>query len=358
MKVTCCIDHLGPGGAQRQLCLLARSMRDLRHDVTVVTYNSNDHFREDLLQNGIEHIQIAPCSYWNRFWTLRRILREGSHDIVIAFLRTPSLLAELATLPSHPFKLIVSERNFYPDEFYCWRKFRLLCHELADSVVTNGLAVKEELEGEWPRLSSKLVHIPNGVDCELFSPLPRDDEGKTRIIVLAKYEWQKGPHVLMEALSSLEADHPELDFQVDWYGANDRSSLFLETRALALRLGLGDRIRLHGPTREPHLHLQKAHLFVLPSLYEGMANVVGEALASGCPVIINSSVNSNGLVVDSKNGFLFDGGPEDLKCALTRFFASSPTEKRALAHEARQSALRELSLERFVEAYCNLIHSL
>ena len=343
MKITCCIDHLGPGGAQRQLCLLARSLKELKHELTIVTYHCNDHFKKELSKSDIEHIQIRPGSYWERFWSLRRLTRDRSTDLVIAFLRTPSLLAELATIPAHPFKLIVSERNFYPNEFTLWRKIRLLCHLLADGLVTNSKGLKEKLENEWPLVGKKVHHIPNGVDLSLFHPSTEEKVGQTKIVVLAKYDWQKAPQLLVESLALLEADHPEIDFVVDWYGSLKKSSAYEETKALVHRYGLAEDVRLHGPTTEVSQILPEAHLFVLPSRYEGMANAVGEALASGCPVIMNKQANEGELVVDGENGFLFDGAePIELKGALMRYFATSLLERKEMALNARKRAEQDL----------------
>ena len=359
MKITCCIDHLGPGGSQRQLCLLARSLKELKHELTVVTYHCNDHFKQELLQNEIEHIQLRADSYWERFWSLRRVTRDKNADLVIAFLRTPSLLAELATVPAHPFKLIVSERNFYPNEFFLWRKFRLLCHLFADGLVTNSQRLKKKLESEWPGLGKKVHHIPNGIDLSLFQPAKEEKVGKTKIVVLAKYHWQKAPQLLVEALALLEADHPEIDYEVNWYGADYQSYVFHETKALVHRYGMAKNVHLLGPTAEVPQVLQGAHLFVLPSRYEGMANVVGEALASGCPVIMNSQANEGELVVDGENGFLFDGAePSELKGALVRYFAASLEERQEMGQRGREKAALELSLENFVRAYVELIEKL
>jgi glycosyltransferase involved in cell wall biosynthesis len=48
----------------------------------------------------------------------------------------------------------------------------------------------------------------------------------------------------------------------------------------------------------------KSHVFVLPSIEEGLANVMGEALACGCPVIASENTGARDLFTDGVEGFI------------------------------------------------------
>jgi glycosyltransferase involved in cell wall biosynthesis len=54
---------------------------------------------------------------------------------------------------------------------------------------------------------------------------------------------------------------------------------------LALQLGIADAVSLPGFSTNPIAFLVRANLSVLSSIYEGLANVLIEALACGCPVV-------------------------------------------------------------------------
>ena len=56
-------------------------------------------------------------------------------------------------------------------------------------------------------------------------------------------------------------------------------------QALAKHLGIAEHVRFAGRQRNPFKYLSKATVFVLPSLSEGMPNVLLEAMTCGCPVI-------------------------------------------------------------------------
>src|SRR5437870_166017 len=99
MRVTCLIDSLASGGAQRQMCMLAVLLKRHGIDVSVLTYHAYDFFRTKLDEAEIRCQCLPYGSRFQRIFGLRRALRDGSQDVVLAFLDACSLYAELAGLP-------------------------------------------------------------------------------------------------------------------------------------------------------------------------------------------------------------------------------------------------------------------
>lgn len=56
-------------------------------------------------------------------------------------------------------------------------------------------------------------------------------------------------------------------------------------KKLAIDLKINDLILFTGWTDNPYKYMQKADIFVFPSLYEGQPNAVIEALICGCPIV-------------------------------------------------------------------------
>ena len=49
MKIVCLIDNLSAGGAQRQMVMLAKLLKQNGHDITILTYYPHDFFLQEVL---------------------------------------------------------------------------------------------------------------------------------------------------------------------------------------------------------------------------------------------------------------------------------------------------------------------
>jgi len=112
MKVLLFIDSLTGAGAQRQLTNLAIGLKNRNHTVLVATYAPLTFFLEDIQSEAIDYecfnkshrFDLGPA------WKLRKCIKRFRADVVVAFLRSPSLYAEITKLARPKTKLIVSER--------------------------------------------------------------------------------------------------------------------------------------------------------------------------------------------------------------------------------------------------------
>ena len=77
-------------------------------------------------------------------------------------------------------------------------------------------------------------------------------------------------------------------------------------RSTIRRLGLEDRVRYHGPSRDVGWHLAAADLMVLPTQYEPFGLVIVEALASGVPVITSRLAGASEAVRHGRTGLILE----------------------------------------------------
>lgn len=131
---------------------------------------------------------------------------------------------------------------------------------------------------------AKLTVVPHGIALpEGWVPPPRTDElaGTLRIAYVGGIAWQKGIHVLIEAVNLLPADGVTLTI----YGNGDA---FPEYTAQLQALASHPGIRFAGsiPNQQLLPALARADVLVVPSLwYETAALIIQEAFAAGIPVI-------------------------------------------------------------------------
>jgi glycosyltransferase involved in cell wall biosynthesis len=124
-----------------------------------------------------------------------------------------------------------------------------------------------------------------------------------------------------------------------------------ELTALATRLNVADDVALLGFQSNPLAYMARSALFVLSSLYEGLGNVLIEALACGCPVVSTNCPSGPAEILENgKFGPLVPvNDPAALAAAIISVLQDPPNPER----------LREraglFSIDRAVDRYESLL---
>ncbi|MCK4753238.1 MAG: glycosyltransferase family 4 protein [Planctomycetes bacterium] len=366
MKITCLIDSLNSGGAQRQMYILATLLKKRGFDVEILIYH-NLNFYDSVDSANVATRFVASKNKIHRIFAVRRAIRSSNPDVVISFLDAPNIIAELAGLPRRNYALIVSERStcFAGKIFKDFLRFVL--HSFSDAIVSNSYTQQNFIERITPWLKGRVTTVVNCVDIKTFRPAHNEDvlnSKKTRILAIGNFAPWKNPMTLLSAIDIINRKHPSLDVVVDWYGSKiiniknsaSGSAYFLELKEAVARLSLRDVFRLHDPVKNIVELYQQASVLCLPSIYEGCPNVVCEAMACGKPVLAGRIADNDRLVHDGENGFLFNPNcPEDIASTILRFSSLSADEKKKMGQKSRQLAETMLSPEIFVEKYIALI---
>jgi putative glycosyltransferase (TIGR04348 family) len=176
--------------------------------------------------------------------------------------------------------------------------------ELADQIVV--------LQDDALRLLAPAARAKAVVVFQSASPLARRAKVRGRLdcVAVGHLRDEKDPRTIFRAWARLPADAPIFMRHI---GAPLDANLAAEARALAKR---DPRYRYagalpHGLTRAA---IAKAHMLVHPSIAEGGANVIVEAVMSGTPVIASRISGNVGMLGAGYPGF-FEAGDES---GLTR----------------------------------------
>jgi len=232
---------------------------------------------------------IPGVTYFIYLWSVSRAFRHivragfrpdiihvhvydaGAPAVMIArFNRIPVVVAE--HFSSFP------RRSLGPlDLVKAWLAFRW-----ADRVLPVSRALQSAIERYGLRGRFKVV--PNVVDSNVFFPSPdvRSEPEAKRIVFVGQLAPVKGMPYLLEAAARLRAKRA--DWQLDIVGEGKQR---IEYQRLAEDLGLGDAVAFHGARsrRDVAQFMQRADLFVLPSLAETFSVPAAEAMACGTPVL-------------------------------------------------------------------------
>lgn len=144
--------------------------------------------------------------------------------------------------------------------------------------------------------AAKLCKVPYGARLDRFQKVADPIKNTFRVLWVGGITLRKGFLYLIEAFNALK--HPRKELYV--IGA-----LQPEMKKMLHHYNL-ENVHFKGlvhNSKLPEIY-SSAHVFVLPSLEEGLAMVQGEAMSCGCPVIATSHTGSEDLFADGKEGFV------------------------------------------------------
>lgn len=361
LKILLIIDHFGGGGAQRQMVALACGLKKRGHVVEIFMYFSQyDFFRRRVEDCGIP---IHECKKGGRFSfrvlkELSKLMRFGGFDIAISYLNGPNIYSELSKLMARRPQLIVSERSsHHADRSVIGSQFRRAMHVFADHLVTNSQAHSRWLMKK-PWLGHRITCIYNGIDLDLFKPVPLvpSKRDNLRFLVIGRVGPEKNAIRLIAALHVLHEDYGYIP-EISWVGRRDNSAEGLRycQQVDALLESLPDiQNRWHwlGERSDIPELLAQHHALIHPSLHEGLPNVVCEALAAGRPVLVSDVCDHPRLIEDGERGFLFDPeDPKNIAAAIESLASITEARWHETARNARKYAEENLSLEKYVQMY-------
>lgn len=199
-------------------------------------------------------------------------------------------------------------------------------------------------------LNQKISITPSaGIDLNLFKPEkqpPKKDNFE--IVFVGRLESQKNLESLIKAVSMIKQTRVKLRF----VGSGSlRRKLTVLSRQLDVDLQITPPID-YG--KIPKI-LCRADIFVLPSLMEGNAKVITEAMACGIAVIGTKVAGISQLIKNGQTGLLCEPSPQSIKKAITKLFDYKLRQK--LAKNARKFVEKEYNINKILDQEITLIKS-
>src|SRR3984893_3128579 len=349
------------GGPIRSVHALCASLVRRGHHVSVYTTNVDGNDDSDVplgrpvdMDGVLVHYFPVPVLrrlYWCP--ALARQLRRSVADFDIVHLHSVFLWPTyIAARISHRARVpyLVSRRRSLVGDLIR-RKSRLVKTAWIYLVERRSLAnaarlhVTAEIEGhEAKALGLKLPEIfcvPNGVGWPSrhlsLAAGPFGNMRKPYALFLSRVNRKKGLDRLLACWKWV----PHLALII---AGNDEEDYLPELKALAQSGGVADRLNFIGSVSDEHKWAlyENAEMFILPSYSENFGNVVAEAMAMACPVVITPEVGLAKLVREVGCGIITPAEPRVLAQAITELQQNELQRKR-LGALGRQAAIERLS---------------
>ena len=317
------------GGGGIATYYIARELARKGHAVTILT----SHFRELRWRETLEDIEIFRVPVLRKRRDYCSVIEMASFIVsslpmlfYLILTRKYDLIHIFFGVPSGPLGYVAKKLFGIPylirmgggdvpgfRPFQYKRLYKILKPALnvlwrnADFLVANSDGLRDMAVKAFSHLP---IHvIPNGVDLDSFTNgHARCPANEVRILFVSRLIRRKGLQFLIDAIPQI-AQAATYPFIIKVVGDGPDKDGFV---AQAEELGVSNYLRFvgyvdHGKLPEYYLD---ADVFILPSLAEGMPNVVLEAIGSGLPVVATRVAGSEDLVRDGDNGFLVE--PRDV----------------------------------------------
>ncbi|MBF0370644.1 MAG: glycosyltransferase [Magnetococcales bacterium] len=288
-KILIVIHSLAPGGAERVAAMLSLGFEARGYEVVFALSENIFHFPHggrvvDLKTPSSPNWLIRLPRQILRVIRLKTAISREQPDAVLSFLQGSNLANAIASGR----QAVLSIRNVMSQERPSLQWIGSVLFKRARRIITPTRGVRADLINTFGFQPEPIVHIPNPVDRSWIKQraqekLPEKWQAffQNRVFInVGRLTPQKGQAGLIRAFAKLHESQPDTRLFIMSEG-----ELRGELEALVRSLGLADVVALPGYQDNPHRFMARAQGFILSSLYEGLPNVVLEALACGLPVV-------------------------------------------------------------------------
>lgn len=322
MKIAHITKTLTLGGGPRAIFYMCKAMPEAQF----ILYAKRGIMEEDF--KTLDNVELRFVNDWS-FFTCRKIYKQclAEHvDIMHFHSMFPAILFwQFEKIPrvltfhglhirkydfvSQPIKSAL--RRWVKNEFV--RRFDacIVLNESDKQYMTNLLYNKD--------YANKLHVITNAVmlDEKQMSDMPKVDfsEDILNLMVVARYDFQKGFDLLLDMLKKADFDFPVKIYFIGDEKVKEIVNKYQKAGVMC--------IEYIGSTNQPYAWMKAADYLLLPSRWEGLPMVVLEALKIGTKVIAADTANINDLV-DERNVWIYKQGDVQnfvaviKKCALKK----------------------------------------
>lgn len=295
---------------------------------------------------------VGILNNFRRLYKLRRAIRAAQPDTIISFMTETNVLTLIATIGVVTPVVVTEHTDPWTGPITdIWSKLRLRLYPRANRVVLLNERARDFFD-KLPDIKTMVMPNPVVIETEKEpADLNYEVTSEHLIVAMGRLSREKCFDLLISAYSRLAAEYSDWNLMILGEGP-ERDSL----EALRDELGLGDRVKLPGTIRSPHVVLKQADMFVSSSELEGFPMALCEAMACGLPVIAteyHSAVRD--IIEDGQNGILVPMGDSEALAATMVHLINDPHERKRLAENSVEISTR-YSVDAVMERWEKLLN--
>jgi len=313
LRLLYCIPSLRGGGAERQLSYLSQALARTGVDVHVAYHLHSNGAVKPLVDGVTFHVLAARGNHDPiLLWQLIKVIRRVKPHLIQTWIVQMDILGGLAALITRtPF--IMTERSVASAYSGFWKKnLREWMGERASLVVANSQGGKDY----WlSKTRSELIKVvPNAVPVTEIKEIDAVrmenralGENFEVVLFAGRYSPEKNLKMLLDGLVLVLSERPNAIAFL--FGAGPLKSDLVEQ---VRHHHMESRIRIMDYSEQLWGWMKIAKVFVSVSLFEGSSNVVCEAAAAGCPLVLSDIPQHRELFGPDAAFFVRPDNPEDI----------------------------------------------
>jgi glycosyltransferase involved in cell wall biosynthesis len=237
---------------------------------------------------------------------LTGLIRRLRPQIIHSFLFRANILGRIAGRTERVPVIISSIRAIESD-----KRYKHLIDRFTSRLVHKYMAVSEAARKftiKHVKISpDRIVTAYNGIDCDrtVLKEAYNFKISKSfkNIALIGRFDKEKGHSILIKALKTVLPQEP--DIRVYFFGEGPDEG---RIKRMTEKENLSEHIIFMGVAEDITVCISQMDIIVLPSLSEGLPNVLLEAMAEARPVVASRVGGVDEVVVDGETGILFEPG--------------------------------------------------
>jgi glycosyltransferase involved in cell wall biosynthesis len=290
IRILLLIPHLGGGGAEQVVALLARGLSKEKYEVHLVVVTQADAAATSLPPwvtvhaLGARRVRAGAFPLLRLVWQLKpELILSGAVEANFLVLLMRAFLPPQTCVLVRQSGTVSAALAFGGLPGYTRGLYRLL-YRHADRVICQSRAMAEDLKRELGLGGEQIAVLPNPVDLEGIRAArnaPSEWSGAgPHLLSAGRLAPEKGFDLLLEALAIVRERFAHADLIIAGAGREETA-----LKSLCSSLGLEAAVRFATHVDCPYAFFPGATLFVLSSRHEGMPNALLEAAAAGLPLV-------------------------------------------------------------------------
>ncbi len=356
------VDSFGIGGAEKKLKELIAHMDSDRFQTTICNVGSGEKILDYFSDLGWP---VVPIYRRHRLdpgpvWRLARLIRQNRIDVIMTTLFYADFLGALVGKWAGARAVFSWETISSPEWLYARRlyPYRAVIRNI-DKVISVSRATERWLVQNRNVPERMITVIPYGVNLKMY----QRNAGRLRqklaispedpvIGMVCRLHPQKGHIYLIKAAQRVVEQFPNAHFVLAGTGPLEQ-----ELRQIVAENGLDSCFHFLGFCDDVVSVYSICDIFTLPSLYEGLPNVVLEAMAAANPIVATPVDGTKEAVIDGETGVLVPvRSPQKLAQALISLL-ENPKRSREMGAKGRKRVEEHFSLQGQVKQFQDLYES-